>query len=96
MSDEPYCVYIMSNLKDTVLYVGVTSDLHRRVGDHRERTGSQFASKYNCIKLVYFEQTSDVSSAIEREKEIKGWNRWKKDALIDRVNPERNDLGDEI
>ncbi len=85
-----YYVYIMTNHSRT-LYTGVTNNLARRVGEHKlSPTG--FAKKYRTSRLVYFEQTSDVRSAIEREKQIKGWLRAKKIALVKSANPTWRDL----
>jgi putative endonuclease len=92
MSDEHYCVYIITNPRHTVLYIGVTGNLSRRIYEHKNKLVEGFTSKYNCTKLVYYEQTSDVRSAIEREKELKGWLRKKKEALIATINPEWKDL----
>ena len=83
-----YFVYILSNWDDSVLYIGVTGNLHRRLFEHREHLVSGFSSKYNTHKLVYFEETSDVYSAISREKQLKGWTRKKKNDLIQKRNPE--------
>ena len=80
-----YYVYIMSNASKT-LYVGVTNNILRRVVQHRNKTGSIFVRKYNVTKLVYFEDTGDVGSAIAREKQIKGWLRSKKVALVHSIN----------
>jgi len=92
MSERSYFIYIMSNPIDTVLYIGVTNNLQRRVFEHKEKMVEGFTAKYNCIKLVYYEQTNEVISAIEREKQLKNWNRKKKEFLIDQMNPERKDL----
>ena len=87
-----YFVYIMASLQDKVLYVGVTNDLMRRVYEHKEGLIEGFTKKYHVKKLVYFEEYKDVHEAIAREKCIKRWKReWKED-LIDKTNPERNDL----
>ncbi len=86
-------VYIMTNRKRTVLYTGVTSDLPTRVAEHRAKTDpGSFASRYNADRLVYFETTLDIESAIAREKQIKGWLRRRKIELIESVNREWNDL----
>ena len=82
----------MSSLNNTTIYVGVTNDLERRVAEHKAGLIPGFTQKYNCKKLVYFEPFSDIEQAIAREKQLKGWVRKKKDALIDSVNPNRNDL----
>ncbi|NDJ25215.1 GIY-YIG nuclease family protein [Nostoc sp. B(2019)] len=86
-----YYVYLMSN-KSKTLYTGVTNDLHRRVYQHKQKLVPGFTQKYNITKLVYYEETSDIKVAIEREKQIKGWLRAKKIALIESVNPEWQDL----
>ena len=83
---------MMSNPVNTVLYIGVTNNLHRRVFEHKEKIIEGFTAKYNCIKLVYYEQTNEVVSALVREKQLKKWNRKKKEFLIDQLNPERKDL----
>ncbi len=89
----PYYVYILTNRSDT-LYTGVTSNLERRVYEHKNKLVEGFRKKYNLKTLVYFEETSDVRSAIEREKQIKGWTRRKKIALIESANPHRRDLSE--
>jgi putative endonuclease len=86
----------MSNTKNTVLYVGMTNDLKRRVEEHKSNSIPGFTQKYCCHKLVYYETYSDVNQAIYREKQIKGWLRSKKDVLINSINPERRDLYDGI
>ena len=94
MSPQPerrYFVYIMTNRSRT-LYVGVTNNLVRRMHEHKQKLVPGFTSKYNLTWLAYFEETSDVASAIAREKQIKGWRRSKKVELIESVNPRWNDL----
>ncbi len=86
-----YYVYIMSGYSRT-LYVGITNDLVRRVFEHKHKLIPGFTSKYNVNRLVYFEQTPDVRSAIAREKQIKGWLRAKKIELIESSNPGWEDL----
>ena len=86
-----YYVYIMTN-KSRTLYTGVTNDLERRVYEHKQKLVPGFTAKYNIARLVYFEVTQDVQAAITREKQIKGWLRSKKIALIESVNPEWKDL----
>ena len=86
-----YYVYIMASRAKT-LYIGVTNDLERRVFEHRQGHHGGFTSKYNVTKLVYHESTSDVGSAIAREKELKGWRRSKKVTLVESMNPEWKDL----
>ena len=87
-----YYVYILTN-ETHRLYVGVTGDLQRRIYQHKHKLTPGFASRYNLRWLVYYEVTTDVHSAIAREKQIKGWKRHKKVALIESVNPEWKDLG---
>ena len=86
-----YYVYIMTN-KSRTLYAGVTNDLKRRVYQHKHKLIPGFTSKYNITHLVYFETTPDIKAAIAREKQIKGWLRSKKIALIESVNPTWQDL----
>ncbi len=88
---KQYYVYIMTN-KSRTLYTGVTNDLGRRVYEHKQKLVPGFTSKYNITRLVYFETTEDIRAAIEREKQIKGWLRSKKVALIESENPEWRDL----
>jgi len=90
--DRQFYVYIMTNRSRT-LYAGVTNNLQRRVYEHKHKLVPGFTSKYNISQLVYFEVTSDVHSAIAREKQIKGWLRAKKIDLIESVNPGWVDLG---
>ena len=89
--DRQYYVYIMTNGVRT-LYVGVTNDLARRVYEHKHKLVEGFTSRYNVTWLAYYEQTADVGSAIEREKQIKGWRRSKKVKLIESRNPRWRDL----
>jgi putative endonuclease len=91
MESKHYYVYIMTNHSKT-LYTGVTNNLERRVHEHRLKLIPGFTSKYNITRLVYYEETTDVLSAIAREKTIKGWLRTTKIALIESVNPTWNDL----
>ena len=92
-----YYVYILTNPAYTVLYTGVTNNLIKRVYEHKQHADpDSFTAKYNVTKLVYYEYTSDVKAAIEREKQIKRWSRKKKDFLIDKMNPKREDLYHQI
>jgi len=85
-------VYIMSNLKRSTFYIGVTSNLEKRVIEHKNNVGSVFTKKYKLHFLVYFERIFDIEQAIKREKQLKRWHRdWKID-LIKSVNPEMKDL----
>ena len=88
-------VYIASN-KSRTLYIGVTNNLERRMQEHKNKSIPGFTAKYNIGKLVYFEETHDVRSALEREKELKGWLRSRKIALIESQNPKWEDLVKEI
>lgn len=87
-----YYVYILTNKNNTTLYVGVTNDLHRRLYEHQHGCIEGFTKKYNLHKLVYFEHTFNIEDAIAREKQLKGWTRKKKEALINSINKEWNDL----
>ena len=88
-----YYVYILASATNHTVYIGVTRDLIRRVYEHREHLDPDgFTSRYHVYKLVYFEHTTDVRAALEREKQLKGWRRSKKNALIESVNPEWRDL----
>ena len=91
-----YCVYMMTNAHNTVIYSGVTNHLARRVYEHKNGLGGVFTKKYNIIKLVYFEVTDNVYAALAREKQIKGGSRKKKMDLINSINPEWKDLYEEI
>jgi putative endonuclease len=86
-----YYVYIMTNRSKT-LYTGVTNNLIRRVNEHKKKVHPGFTSQYNIDRLVYFESCTDIRAAIAREKQIKGWLRVKKIALIESTNPEWRDL----
>jgi putative endonuclease len=89
--DRLYFVYLIAS-RSRVLYVGITNDLERRVFEHKHKLVRGFTAKYEVDRLVYFESTSDVLSAIAREKEIKGWRRSRKVALIESFNPSWRDL----
>ena len=91
---KQYYVYIITNTSRT-LYTGVTDNLERRVYEHKEKLIEGFTKRCNITQLVYYEETSDVQSAIKREKQIKGWLRRKKIALIEAMNPKWEDLSDE-
>jgi putative endonuclease len=89
----PYWVYILTNnQRSHVLYAGVTNDLERRAFEHKNKLTPGFTSRYNLTRLVYFEQFFGIENAIAREKEIKGWKRSKKIALIKQMNPQWHDL----
>ena len=88
-----YYVYMMTNSHKNLLYTGITNDLVRRVYEHKYHLDKgSFTDKYNIEYLIYFESTSDVTAAIEREKQIKGWNRKRKEKLIASKNPTWDDL----
>ena len=89
---KTYYVYLITNWNNKVLYIGVTNNLERRLYEHKNKLIKGFTEKYNISKLVYFEQTSDIYSAITREKEIKKWRREKKNNLIESKNKPWEDL----
>lgn len=91
-----YFVYILTNNNNKALYVGITNDLVRRIYEHKQKIIDGFTKRYNVNKLVYFEQTSDVNSAISREKQLKSFSRDKKENLINHYNPQWIDLYDSI
>ena len=92
-----YFVYILSNHTNTAIYTGVTCDLVRRVYEHKHHMDTDsYTAKYSIHKLVYYESTSDVKAAIEREKQIKGWNRKRKNKLVESKNPSWAELYDSI
>ncbi|MDP2210990.1 MAG: GIY-YIG nuclease family protein [Candidatus Aquicultor sp.] len=92
--EHRYYVYILTNKNDKVMYVGVTNNLERRMYEHKTKMIPGFTQKYNVNKLVYFEETQDVHTALTREKEIKKWRREKKNNLVVTVNSEWKDLSD--
>ena len=87
-----YYIYIMTNKPNGVLYIGMTNDLIRRVFEHKNHIVKGFTDSYNLTKLVWFEQTDDVMSAIAREKQLKNWHRDWKIELIENSNREWDDL----
>ena len=88
-----YYVYILASGNNTTIYTGVTKDLYRRIYEHRNQLDpDSFTARYHVHKLVYYEDTPDIRAAIEREKQIKGWNRARKNALIETKNPQWEDL----
>ena len=94
--DKQYYIYIMTNKHNTVLYTGMTNNLRRRAYEHRTGQGGGFTSKYRATKLVYYEVFADAYSEIAREKQIKGGSRQKKLDLINELNPEWEDLYEEL
>jgi len=87
-----FYVYILTNFTNNVLYIGVTNNLERRWYEHKYGLNDGFTKKYNVNKLVYFERTDDINAAIRREKQLKGWTRAKKIALIETLNKNWDDL----
>ena len=81
-------VYILKNKNKTSLYIGVTSDLQRRIAEHNEGIGSKFIQKYSLKHLVYYEKFDNITDAIQREKQLKRWSRSKKEELIRKLNPD--------
>ena len=86
--EKQYAVYILTNRNNKVMYVGVTSNLERRLAQHKDKSVSGFTAKYRVDRLVYYELTNDVLSAIAREKEVKKWRREKKNRLVESINPQ--------
>ena len=91
-----YYVYILTNSTNRVLYTGVTNNLEKRLYEHKTKAVNGFTAKYNAHKLVYFETTTDIYSAIQREKQIKSFKRDKKINLINSINPSWSDLMEEF
>lgn len=91
-----FYVYIIANKSNTVLYIGVTNDLKRRIYEHKNKLVEGFTKKYNVSKLIYFEHYISIEEAIKREKQLKKWNRRWKDELIEKENPEWIELQDQI
>ena len=87
-----YYVYIMASKRNGTLYIGVTSDLSKRIYQHKTKTSDGFTGKYNVNRLVYFEETNDIKSALQREKQLKNWERIWKIELIEKDNPGWEDL----
>ena len=92
---EKSYVYFMTNKNKSVIYIGVTANLVKRVYEHKVKLYKGFTAKYNCDKLVYFEEFSDISEAIQREKQLKSRNRKHKESLINIENPEWLDLSED-
>ena len=89
-------VYILTNKTNAVMYIGVTSDLSRRIYEHKNKLVDGFTKRYNIYKLVYVEEYSDINDALAREKQLKRWVRAKKNALVESLNPGWEDLGESI
>ena len=92
MGYKRYYIYLLSNKRRTVLYTGMCNDLRRRMCEHKTGAVRGFTKKYNCDQLVYFEEFDEITDTISREKQIKGWTRAKKNALVTSSNPEWRDL----
>ena len=95
MTEKAYYVYILTNWNNKVMYVGITNNLERRIYEHKEKVVKGFTKKYNVNKLVFYEQTSDIAEALNREKEIKKWRREKKNRLVVNTNPLWRDLSED-
>jgi putative endonuclease len=93
---KPGIVYILSNKNRTTFYIGVTSDIRKRLYEHRYEKGSKFTSRYNCFDLIYYEVHQSIEAAIDREKQLKRYHREWKLNLIRSVNPELKDLSEEV
>jgi len=93
---EFIAVYIMASRRNGTLYLGVTSDLFNRAHEHREGTFAGFSRKHGCTLLVWYEQYSDITDAIAREKQLKKWRREWKLALIEKANPQWRDLYEDM
>jgi len=91
---KQYYIYILTNKSSKVIYIGVTNDLERRMFEHKNKLVEGFTKRYNLMKLVYYEVTEDVESAISREKQLKNWHRDWKINLINQFNPEWEDLSE--
>ena len=92
--NKTYAVYILTNFNETTFYIGVTGDLQKRIWEHKNKVVEGFTKKYNVDKLVYYELTENVESALNREKQLKRWHRQWKINLIKEMNPEFKDLSE--
>ena len=89
---KQYYVYILTNHSNSTLYIGVTNDIVRRTYEHTSNLNEGFAEKYKTYKLVYMEESKSIEDALRREKQLKKWSRPKKEALINSINPQWNNL----
>jgi putative endonuclease len=96
MKNHEYYIYIVTNQNKTVLYIGVTNNLSRRLKEHFEGKIPGFTQLYKCRYLIYYELFQFIDQAIAREKELKSWRREKKEILIEKFNPDRNFLNDQF
>ena len=94
LAKYPAYIYMMSNATNSTLYIGVTSNLAKRIYEHKHKLMQGFSQKYNCTRLVYFEAFENISQAIEREKYLKGKKREFKNKLIESINPQYKDLSE--
>ena len=94
--NKTYAVYILTNYNETTFYIGVTGNLQKRIWEHKNKVVEGFTKKYNVDKLVYYELTENVKSALNREKQLKRWHRQWKINLIKKMNPEFNDLSEQL
>ena len=93
---KSYFVYILTNFEETTFYIGVTSNFQKRIWEHKNKIVEGFTEKYNVDRLIYYEQTEDVETALNREKQLKRWHRQWKINLIKEFNPEMKDLFESI
>ena len=96
MYNKSYYVYILASPRNGLLYIGMTNTLTRRVEEHQKKEIDGFTKKFGIGKLVYYEVFEDVLNAIDREKQLKRWTRAKKNALVEKVNPEWADLSEKL
>ena len=92
MNEKNYYVYILTNDWGNVMYVGMTSNIERRLYEHKQELADGFTKRYHVHKLVYYEQTNDAYAAVTRERQLKGWTRKRKNELVETVNPNWEDL----
>ena len=92
MNEKSYYVYILTNDWGNVMYVGMTSNIERRLYEHKQELADGFTKRYHVHKLVYYEQTNDAYAAVTRERQLKGWTRKRKNELVETVNPNWEDL----
>ena len=92
MNEKSYYVYILTNDWGNVMYVGMTSNIERRLYEQKQELADGFTKRYHVHKLVYYEQTNDAYAAVTRERQLKGWTRKRKNELVETVNPNWEDL----
>ena len=91
-----YAIYILTNYNETTFYIGVTGDLQKRIWEHKNKIVDGFTKKYNVDKLVYYELTDNIETALNREKQLKCWHKQWKINLIKEINPEFKDLSESL